>query len=71
MLGERDLPQLSSDELSVLVTGVPDPILKLDPANPNSHLSKILIPRARELLCYLSRLLRIEPGIQLAPKTLP
>ncbi|XP_006457942.1 hypothetical protein AGABI2DRAFT_199040 [Agaricus bisporus var. bisporus H97] len=46
VLGERDLPQLSSDELSVLVTGVPDPILKLDPANPNSHLSKILIPRA-------------------------
>ncbi|KAJ3573432.1 hypothetical protein NP233_g2429 [Leucocoprinus birnbaumii] len=46
LFGKRELPKLSSDELSVLVSGVPDPVDKLDPANPASHLSKILIPRA-------------------------
>ncbi|KAF8643782.1 hypothetical protein AX16_008801 [Volvariella volvacea WC 439] len=42
-LGERDLPQLSSTAISTLISK-PDPIKNVDPSNPNSHLSKILIP---------------------------
>ncbi len=53
LFGKRELPQLSSDELTVLVSGVPDPVSKLDPTNSASHLSKILIPRAREHLFFL------------------
>lgn len=53
LFGKRELPQLSSDELTVLVSGVPDPVNKLDPANSASHLSKILIPRAREYSFFL------------------
>lgn len=54
LFGKRELPQLSSDELTVLVSGVPDPVSKLDPTNSASHLSKILIPRAREHLFFLA-----------------
>ncbi|KAJ2927597.1 hypothetical protein H1R20_g9507, partial [Candolleomyces eurysporus] len=43
-LGERSLPSLSPDDISILVT-TPDPVKNVDPSNPNSHLSKILIPR--------------------------
>lgn len=71
VFGERDLPRLSSDGLSALVTGVSDPIHKLDPANPTSHLSKILIPRVRKSLCYLFILQQVELRIQLIPKTAP
>ncbi|KAI0064497.1 hypothetical protein BV25DRAFT_1800233 [Artomyces pyxidatus] len=43
-LGERELPPLSTSSISTL-TDSPDPIRNLDPSDPNSHLSKILIPR--------------------------
>jgi hypothetical protein len=43
-LGERDLSILSSGQISSLVS-FPDPVRNVDPSNPNSHLSKILIPR--------------------------
>ncbi|KAF5373571.1 hypothetical protein D9758_000826 [Tetrapyrgos nigripes] len=43
-LGERDFVQLSSGQISTLVSS-PDPVKNLDPSNPSSHLSKILIPR--------------------------
>lgn len=43
-LGPRDLKKLSSGAISSLIAH-PDPIRNIDPKNPNSHLSKILIPR--------------------------
>uniref|UniRef100_A0A8H7Y2I5 Peptide hydrolase n=1 Tax=Psilocybe cubensis TaxID=181762 RepID=A0A8H7Y2I5_PSICU len=45
VLDRRELRPLSSDDLKTLVS-VTDPLKNLDPANPASHLSKILIPRA-------------------------
>ena len=47
-LGERTLPELTQSEISSLVLS-PDPVKNVDPSNPSSHLSKILIPRVREL----------------------
>ena len=44
-LGERDLKPLSADALSEIIAH-PDPVRNVDPTNPSSHLSKILIPRA-------------------------
>ncbi|EIW84879.1 hypothetical protein CONPUDRAFT_97283 [Coniophora puteana RWD-64-598 SS2] len=44
-LGQRDLLQLNSDEISAFSTAV-DPVKNIDFHNPDSHLSKILIPRA-------------------------
>lgn len=44
-LGERTLTELSTDDISILVS-TPDPLENLNPSNPSSHLSKILIPRA-------------------------
>ncbi|CAK5277295.1 unnamed protein product [Mycena citricolor] len=43
-LGERALTPLSLDSMSELVSS-PDPLKQLDPNDPHSHLSKILIPR--------------------------
>ncbi|TFK42382.1 hypothetical protein BDQ12DRAFT_676112 [Crucibulum laeve] len=45
VLGERELPALSPEDTSLLIES-PDPLKNLDPTNPASHLSKILIPRA-------------------------
>lgn len=44
-LGERDFASLSSDAMASLISQ-PDPVRNIDPSNPSSHLSKILIPRA-------------------------
>ncbi|KAF8891247.1 hypothetical protein BD779DRAFT_1437722 [Infundibulicybe gibba] len=46
-LGERALPALSSEAMNILASS-PDPIKNIDPTNPTSHLSKILIPRVSE-----------------------
>ena len=46
-LGERDFTPLSADDLKLL-SEQPDPSRHLDSTNPVSHLTKILIPRARE-----------------------
>lgn len=43
-LGERDFIALNADAISYLVSN-PDPVRNIDPHNPSSHLSKILIPR--------------------------
>ncbi|KAJ6490583.1 hypothetical protein C8R47DRAFT_976965 [Mycena vitilis] len=43
-LGERALPPLSAAAISTLVSS-PDPLRQLDPTDPSSHLSHILIPR--------------------------
>lgn len=43
-LGPRDLQKLSAGAISSLVSH-PDPVRNIDPTNPSSHLSKILIPR--------------------------
>ncbi|KAJ6490490.1 glutaminyl-peptide cyclotransferase-like protein [Mycena vulgaris] len=43
-LGERELLPLSAGAISTLVSS-PDPLKQLDPKNPSSHLSHILIPR--------------------------
>jgi hypothetical protein len=43
-LGERTLLKLSQSDISNLVS-TPDPTKNVDPSNPSSHLSKILIPR--------------------------
>ena len=43
----RSFLELSSEEISSLVK-VKDPLKNLDPHDPNSHLSKILIPRPGE-----------------------
>jgi len=68
LFGKRELPQLSSDELTLLVSGVPDPVSKLDPANSASHLSKILIPRAREysfiLFSFMSKVVWASAGTE-------
>jgi hypothetical protein len=51
-LGERDFSVLSSGQISNLVSSL-DPVRNIDPSNPNSHLSKILIPRVGEvLICF-------------------
>jgi glutaminyl-peptide cyclotransferase len=49
-LGQRDLSLLSSGQISSLVS-FPDPARNVDPSNPNSHLSKILIPRVGTCGC--------------------
>ncbi|OJT12025.1 Glutaminyl-peptide cyclotransferase-like protein [Trametes pubescens] len=43
-LGQRDFKPLSSKAINTLVSS-PDPVRNIDPHNPASHLSKILIPR--------------------------
>lgn len=43
-LGQRDFTPLSSNAIASLVAS-PDPVRNIDPHNPNSHLSRILIPR--------------------------
>jgi len=43
----RSFPELSLEEVSSLVK-FKDPLKNLDPNDPNSHLSNILIPRPRE-----------------------
>ncbi|KAI0636633.1 hypothetical protein C8Q77DRAFT_1093802 [Trametes polyzona] len=43
-LGQREFKPLSSQAISTLVSS-PDPVRNVDPRNPNSHLSRILIPR--------------------------
>lgn len=44
-LGKRELLELSSESIASLVA-FPDPVRNIDPSNPTSHLSRILIPRA-------------------------
>ena len=44
-LERRELPPLSPTDITKLVKAT-DPLINLDPSNPSSHLSKILIPRA-------------------------
>ncbi|GLB34720.1 putative peptidase M28 family protein [Lyophyllum shimeji] len=46
-LGDRTLPELSASGITTLIT-TPDPIKNVDPSNPASHLSKILIPRVSD-----------------------
>lgn len=43
-LGQRDLTQLSAEQIFVLANSV-DPTKNIDTQNPDSHLSKLLIPR--------------------------
>lgn len=43
-LGKRDFTHLSADAISNIIAH-PDPVRNIDPHNPSSHLSKILIPR--------------------------
>lgn len=43
-LAKRELTALSATSIASLVE-TPDPVRNIDPANPSSHLSKILIPR--------------------------
>ncbi|KAL7283667.1 hypothetical protein ACG7TL_003103 [Trametes sanguinea] len=43
-LGPRELKPLSSEAINSLISS-PDPVRNIDPSNPASHLSKILIPR--------------------------
>jgi len=50
-LNRRELPPLSSDDISKLLA-VSDPLKNLDPSNPASHLAKILIPRPRTTLSH-------------------
>jgi glutaminyl-peptide cyclotransferase len=46
-LGRRNLVQLSANDIAALVSTT-DPVKNIDPANPASHLSKILIPRVAD-----------------------
>ncbi|EKM54460.1 uncharacterized protein PHACADRAFT_97707 [Phanerochaete carnosa HHB-10118-sp] len=43
-LGKRDFERLSAEAIEELAAH-PDPVRNIDPSNPSSHLSKILIPR--------------------------
>ena len=54
----RSFRELSTDEVSWLVDGK-DPLKGLDPNDPNSHLSKILIPRPGEWLLFLKHVVTI------------
>lgn len=45
-LGQREFVQLPAADIASLVAN-PDPTKNLDHTDPHSHLSKILIPRAR------------------------
>ncbi|KAF8447812.1 hypothetical protein L210DRAFT_3390978 [Boletus edulis BED1] len=44
-LGERDLTQLSTEQIVALTNSV-DPVKNIDTRNPDSHLSRLLIPRS-------------------------
>ncbi|KAF8623448.1 hypothetical protein AX15_006235 [Amanita polypyramis BW_CC] len=44
VLGERALPRLSDSDMLKL-SSTPDPLKNLDPGEPDSHVSRILIPR--------------------------
>ncbi|KAG7092802.1 hypothetical protein E1B28_009119 [Marasmius oreades] len=44
-LGPREFTELSSSQIYTLIHTT-DPVKNIDPSNPSSHLSKILIPRA-------------------------
>ncbi|KAG6853912.1 hypothetical protein C0991_012581 [Blastosporella zonata] len=46
-IGERELPELAASSVANLISN-PDPIKQLDPSNPASHVSKILIPRVSD-----------------------
>ncbi|KAG6909641.1 hypothetical protein DXG01_016423 [Tephrocybe rancida] len=46
-IGERELPELALSSLTDLIS-TPDPIRQLDPSNPASHVSKLLIPRVSD-----------------------
>ena len=43
-LGPRDIQELSNEQLATLAAVV-DPVKNIDPNDPRSHLSKILVPR--------------------------
>ena len=45
-LNQRELSAMASDDVAKLIA-ITDPLKNLDPSNSASHLSKILIPRAR------------------------
>ncbi|KAF9246387.1 hypothetical protein BU15DRAFT_40185 [Melanogaster broomeanus] len=44
-LGQRDFKQLSAEQIAALVAST-DPVKNIDTRNPDSHLSKFLIPRS-------------------------
>ncbi|KAF5380916.1 hypothetical protein D9615_004165 [Tricholomella constricta] len=46
-LGKRTLPELAAGDINTLISTL-DPIKQLDPSNPSSHLSRILIPRVSD-----------------------
>ena len=63
------------EALAALV-GSPDPVKNIDPSNPRSHLSHILIPRPRTLLASTFTLLSplgadTYPCSQPTPRTTP
>lgn len=53
-LGHRDLTQLSTEQIEALANSV-DPIKNIDTQNPDSHLSKLLIPRPGTLCIFRRR----------------
>lgn len=53
-LGRRDLTQLSSEQIVALANSV-DPVKNIDTRNPDSHLSKLLIPRPGTLCKFADR----------------
>lgn len=50
-LGQRDLTQLSTEQIVALANSA-DPVKNIDTRNPNSHLSRLLIPRPGELCIF-------------------
>jgi hypothetical protein len=57
----RSFRELSTEEVSSLVTAK-DPLKDLDPNDPNSHLSRILIPRPGEwVLCLEPIITKLTP----------
>lgn len=52
-LGRRDLTQLSTEQIITLANSV-SPVKNIDTRNPDSHLSKLLIPRPGAL-CIVNR----------------
>ena len=68
-LGRRELPSLLPTDITKLVTAT-DPLSNLDPSNPTSHLSKILIPRAGMPLLSLATLFDQNPTADTQNNTL-
>jgi glutaminyl-peptide cyclotransferase len=60
--GQRELTQLSAEQLVALANSV-DPVKNIDTHNPDSHLSRLLIPRPGALCIFDHRFLFFDAQV--------